>query len=117
MQLLGKDTDTEQQWSYHHAIEAHPGCDGCAASVHFDHEGRRVATSMYSSSVDSAWKVWSAVTGVSSLSLICAARLITRNQASSSMRSIPASTTHATSSSRSLIQMCCLQFRRAILCG
>ena len=63
MQQLCKDTGT-QQWSLLRVIEAHPVYrGGGSASVHFDHSGARVATSMFDSDADSAWKVWDVATG------------------------------------------------------
>ena len=58
-----------QQWSLQRVIEAHPGCSGGSVSVHFDHDGRRIATSMYSGNEESSWKVWEVASGLQSLIL------------------------------------------------
>ena len=67
MQFVTTGPDT-QSWSVQREIEAHSGCFG-PASVQFDTEGRRVATSKsWHTGIQSAWKVWDVATGVLSIS-------------------------------------------------
>ena len=63
LHLLMKDAET-QLWSPHRVLVAHPGWRGSAATVQFDSDGGRIATSVIMRVEDSAWKVWDVATGV-----------------------------------------------------
>ena len=63
LQLLAKEHKT-QQWLLQRVMKTHPLCDGDTASVHFDREGQRLATSKFRSNHDSVWKVWDVATGL-----------------------------------------------------